>query len=381
MRRRGRFSMCLRSVILVLAVHVAAVASAGGILPDRINQLIVGGRFDEAQPQFLVVFSARPLTDSAGKPMTTATAEELGRLKTDRDRVVLKLFGKPVSKSGRLDYFFGTQADADQPWNDGRQFRWQEWENHSADAWDHLSIAAVPGTEGRVAEISDVTLRRGGKLLYDSRATKSYPNERPIRVGLPAFSLRPMRGRFPVLNLSEEMGKFRTEYYELGNSPILQLAYADLGQTEKRKYANRGQNWCSEFASYVYRESGLKTPDPNKGDVHFRNMAEAFRTKGHVYPMREVARWSDTEKRARIKPGSFVSILIGDSTHSLIFTTWVHPDRGGKIMRYAAVSGNNKGMVWSHDPLPLPTEESLTGKSPKELAEFDERVYFAVPEE
>ena len=61
-------------------------------------------------------------------------------------------------------------------------------------------------------------------------------------------------------------------------------------------------------------------------------------------------------------PGSFVSILIGDSTHSLIFTTWVLPDRGQPITKYAAISGNNKGMVWSHDPLSLPTAQQFEGR-------------------
>lgn len=74
----------------------------------------------------------------------------------------------------------------------------------------------MPGREGRVAAIDSVTIRKGGKLRYDSRATKSYPNERPIKVALRPFLLRPASGRYPVLNLSDEMAGFRTQYYELG---------------------------------------------------------------------------------------------------------------------------------------------------------------------
>jgi hypothetical protein len=362
-------------------VACVAPVSAGGILPDRVNQIIIDGRFDQPQPQFFVVFSAEPLVNSAGKPMNAASSAELSALATTSDRVVLRLHGKPVSKSGRLDYFFGTLHDGDRPWNNGDEFRWQDWEQHSADVWDHVAIAAAPGTEGRVAAIESVTIRKGGKFLYDSRATKSYPNERPIKVALRPFALTPASGRYPVLNLSNEMAIFRTQYYELGNNPILQFAYADLGQTEKRKYANRGNNWCSEFSSYVYRANGVLTPDPNRGDVHFKSMAEFFRKEGHLYPMREVLTWSDREKIARIKPGSFVSILLGDSTHSLIFTTWVQPERGKTITQYTGVSGNNKGMVWPHEPLSLPTAQDLARKSGKELAEYDERVYFAVPGE
>ena len=368
---------------LVAAMGIALLSpsagQAGGLIPDRINQIIIEGKFDRPEPQFLIVFSAEPLKTAAGKPMNRATAAELSALKTTPEQVVLRLHGKSVSRSGRLDYFFGTLHDADRPWNNGEEFRWQNWERHSPDVWDHVAIALAPGTEGRVSAISSVTIRRGGKLLYDSRASKSYPNERPIRVALRPFALQPTNGRYPVLNLSDEMADFRTQYYELGDNSILQVAYADLGQTEKRKYADRGNNWCSEFSTFVYRANQLQTPDPNRGDVHFKNMAEYFRREGRVYPMREVMTWSDAEKMAKIKPGSFVSILIGESTHSLIFTTWVRPERGGTIAKYAALSGNNKGMVWAHDPLSLPTPEQFQGMPAAALAEYDQKVYFGVP--
>lgn len=369
----------MRVLILFLIAFVPLTSFGGGIIPDRINQLIIEGRFDQPQPQFIVVFSVERLKGPDGKPLTSATAEELQALKSEDDQVVLKLHGKPVNKSGRVDYFFGSGDDSDKPWNDGKEFRWQDWEKHSADVWDHVAIAAVPGTEGRNGAILSVTIRKGGKLLYDSRATKSYPNQKPIRCIIPAFQLKPNGKRYPVLNLSEEMARFRNDYYELGNNSILLTAYADLGQTEKRKYAKRGNNWCSEFASHVYRSNDVTTPDPNAGDVHFKNMAEFFKSSGTVYPMREVAKWSNAEKQKKIKPGSFVSILIGDSTHSLIFTTWVNPKPGESISKYAAVSGNNKGMVWSHEPLSLPSPDDYEKLSAEKLLEYDQKVYFAVP--
>jgi hypothetical protein len=364
--------------VLILLPALVPPLRAGGIIPDRINQIIIQGKFEQPQPQFIVVFSAQPLQNDTGRLLTTASAAELQTLQSTPDRVVLRLYGKP-QKNGRLDYFFGTLHDADQPWNNGRDFRWEDWEQHSADAWDHIAIALAPGTSPRIASVTGVTIRRGGKMLYDSRATKSYPNERRIEVALKPMLLRPANGRHPVLNLSDEMANFRTRYYELGDNPILQSAYADLGQTDKRKYARRGNNWCSEFSSFVYRSNDLLTPDPNKSDVHFVNMGEFFAKSGHVYPMREVMTWSDDDKRKKIKPGSFVSILIGDSTHSLFFTTWVEPERGQPITRYAALSGNNKGMVWAHDPLRLPTLEDLAGKTPEQLADYDRKVYFGVP--
>jgi hypothetical protein len=95
--------------------------------------------------------------------------------------------------------------------------------------------------------------------------------------------------------------------------------------------------------------------------------------------MREVLGWTDEQKRERITPGSFVSILIGDSTHSLIFTTWMDPEPGEPLTRYAAISGNNKGMVWVHDPLRLPAAADFEGMTDAQLQAYDERVYFGVP--
>jgi hypothetical protein len=107
-------------------------------------------------------------------------------------------------------------------------------------------------------------------------------------------------------------------------------------------------------------------------------MREFFARQGKVYPMREVATWSDKEKVAKIKPGSFVSILIGNSTHSVIFTTWVRAGQG-PITSYAGISGNNKGMVWPHAPMKLPTADAVKGMSARELTDYDAKVYFAVP--
>lgn len=80
---------------------------------------------------------------------------------------------------------------------------------------------------------------------------------------------------------------------------------------------------------------------------------------------------------ALIRPGSFVSIVIGETTHSLIFTTWIH-SRSGPITRYAAISGGNKKMVWVHDPLTLPAAADFEKMTEEELKDFDQKAYFAV---
>ena len=366
---------------LLVGMSLASPGFAGGMLPDAVNQIIIEGRFGEAVPGFLVVFSSKPLRDDGQALRTALTAESITKVGRSREYVGIRLFGKPASKPGRFDYFFGTRYDADRPWNNGGDFRWQDWETVSPDVWDNVAIVGLP-PKGRSSRepsgvITDVAIRRGGNLLYDSRAKQSYSNKRHIDVSMKPFSVGPQRGRYPLLNLAERMERFRNEYYELAGNPILQCAYADLGQTEKVKYANRGKNWCSEFASYVFRQNGYMTPDPNAGDVHWKNMREFFEQHGAVYSLREVSRWSNEEKVAKIKPGSFVSILIGQSTHSLIFTTWILNGRD-PITQYTAVSGNNKGMVWAHAPLTLPSSSHFQGMTAEQLAEYDRKAFFGV---
>lgn len=376
----------LRIVVTACTVLTAVTPlSAGRIDPERINQIIIQGRFATQQPRFTVVFSAAPLVDSRDRLVTSVTSKQLTDLKTTPDQVVLQLHSKPVSNSGRVDYFFGTAHDADKPWNNGDEFDWKQWESHSPDIWDHVCLVPLPERNGSgpVAVISSVTIRCNSQLLYDSRKSESYPNRKRIQVSLPATTITLRRGRLNCLNLSPRIQSFRNEYYELADDPLLVLAYSDLGQTERSKYANRGRNWCSEFCSYLYRENGIDTPDPNKADVNWKVIRDHFEQTGtgSVYPAREVAKWTDQQKLDRIRPGAFVSIQTSEegTTHSLMFTTWMK-EPGKRITRYTAVSGNNRGMVWAHSPLTLPTAEKTAGLSSEELATYDERVYFAVPD-
>ena len=372
-------------VVALATFMLGGPAMAGGLLPDRNNQILIEGHFAVQNPAFLLIFSAKPLTDERGRPVQSMTASQAAGFVNSEDQLAIRIYGKPLSRQGRFDVFFGTEADADMPWNDGRDFDWKDWEKYSPDIWDNLCVVPVPppGTSGNTrafAVINDVTIRRGGKVLFDSRARESYPNKRPVRASLKPFTAAVRNGRYPVLNLSANMESFRTQFYELGENPILNLAYSDLGQTEKRKYASRGSNWCSEFATYLYRQCNIMTPDPNRSDVHWRNMREYFEQNGKVYSARDVAGWTDAEKIKRIKPGSFVSIALGDTTHSLVFTTWVI-ERGQPVTRYTAISGNNRGMVWPHAPLKLPALEDFKAMTPEQLREYDQKVYFAVPQQ
>jgi hypothetical protein len=360
--------------MFVLTALTALTPEAAGLLPSSPNKVVIHGRFSQPAPALVLVFSAEPLKDSRGAPAARLTVPDLAAMKSHRDRLALNLYSKQVSGSGQLEYAFGNTADGSAPWNAGPDFRWGDWEQYSADVWDNLSIASPGGP----AVITDVTVTRGGKLLYDSRARKSFPNGYSINPAFPPADLTPQQGSYPVLNLGSRMERFRRDFYELGSSQILRTAYSDLAQTDKRKYANRGNAWCSEFSSHVYRQCGIMTPDPNRSDVHWKSMRAFFQQSGQVFPAREVASWPDERKIAVIKPGSFVSILIGESTHSIIFTGWV-TGRGRPITTYVGVSGNNKGMVWPHAPMKLPTSDTLARLSPEALRDFDDKVYFAVP--
>jgi hypothetical protein len=376
-----------RIVTTLFAVGTAGLwvgsgALADGILPDRDNRILIQGDFKEPSPGFLLVFSAKPLRDAQERLLTSATSAELNAFKTGPDQVVVKVHGKPPSRPKHYEYCFGTTRDADRPWNDGREFHWKDWEKSSPDVWDNVCILALPadGPDRKPSPgvIDDVAIFKGGKVLFDSRAKESYPNKKRIDTSIKPFTLTAKQGKHPILNLAAGMEKFRRDYYELGDNRILRIAYADLGQTDKRKYANRGNNWCSEFSSYVFRASGLMTPDPNQGDVHWKNMRAFFEKNGNVYALREVAGWSNEKKLSLIKPGSFVSMLFGDSSHSIIFTTWV-VEPGKPVTRFVGVSGNNKGMVWPHAPIKLPGSEDVKGMSAAELREYDQKTYFGVP--
>src|SRR5687767_14504076 len=93
----------LITTLLAVGLIPSAALRAGGILPDRINQIIIQGRFDPPQPEFVVVFSAHPLTDSNGRQVASLSARELSALETTEERVVLKLYGKAASEGTRLD--------------------------------------------------------------------------------------------------------------------------------------------------------------------------------------------------------------------------------------------------------------------------------------
>jgi hypothetical protein len=358
--------------------RVVEIVHASGVLPETVNQIMLYTRVNEREPVFYAIFSEKPI----GKSIRRQELQSLLVRRDRRDILVLKLHGKPVEKGSRISYFFGTAYDQNMPWNDGKEFDWRSWSDYSADIWDHIAVAYDPPANKRSktrVSINQVVIRRGGKVLLDTRVTESYPNKKRISTKLPTADLFPARLTYPVLSLGACMSAFRTDYYEI-TGDILQTAYADLGQTDKRKYATRGDAWCSEYASHVLRANGIETPDPNGSDVYWKNLREYFEASGRVYTSRDVASWPDSKKSRVIKPGSVVSFFTneGRTTHTVLFTTWIRDGRN-PISGYTGISGCNRGMVWAHAPLPLPPKDWAKDRTPEEIADFDSKCFFGVP--
>ena len=263
------------------------ITYAKGIIPDRVNQVIIYSNVQEESPTYYLIFSSKGMQSSINRSKLHSLISNRNR----KDILVLKMYGKKATQPGRFDYFFGTKFDLDCPWNNGTNFHWQDWANYSADLWDNLAIAYEPpsgSTYKTPVMIKHVTIRRGGQLLLDSRAKETYPNKHKLSINIPERNILSTRESYRLLCLGNVMGRFRSQYYELRGN-ILKTAYSDLGQTDKNKYTKRGRAWCSEFASYVYRTNGLNTPDPNAVDVHWKNLREYFEKNGSIYTMREVA--------------------------------------------------------------------------------------------
>ncbi|WP_319548556.1 hypothetical protein [Desulfogranum marinum] len=350
------------------------VAYSSSILPQRVNQIIIVTHAKiTTTPTFYIIFSAKPL----GASISQSELSRYLHQQTNPEVLALKFSGKAINKNGRVEYFLGDRFDSQKPWNDGTHFHWQDWGKFAPDIWDNIAIAYEPAKQdSSEVVIANVAVRRGGQLLLDTRRKYSYPSKNRIATNLPNINLYPKKGIYPLLPLRDVMKQFREGYYELSGD-ILKTAYNDLGQTDKDKYAKRGKNWCSEFAAFVLRENNLDAPDPNKSDVHWRNLYEYFKKNGQIYSCREVDNWPDEKKKRLITPGTIVSMLTNNcnSTHTAIFTQWI-PKNEGEISKYTAISGNNKGMVWFHRELSILNEECVQSNNRKILDNFDKKCFF-----
>ena len=372
MAKKSIFCLMITTIAYFLMTDFC---SGKGIIPDRVNQIIIYSDTKDTIPTFYLVFSANSLPSSI---QTSELKELLSKNNDDKNMLAIKVYGKKATKSGRFDYFFGTKYDPEMPWNNGKDLHWKDWEKYSDEIWDNIAIGYEPqNSDNHSVKITNIAIKRGGQLLLDTRVKGTYLNNKKISFKVPSKDIMPKSKTVtPLLSLSYSMKSFKKKFYEV-KTPLLEAAYMDLGQTDKSKYANRGTAWCSEFASYLYRKYGYETPDPNKVDVYWKNLREYFIKSGNVYTLREVTKWSDSKKKSLIKPGAVVSIITdAGQTHTIIFSNWIYTS--DKIESFTGISGCNRGMVWAHSPLLLPTDKDLSGKTKEELEQFDEKCFFGV---
>ncbi|MBN1589122.1 MAG: hypothetical protein JW888_06385 [Pirellulales bacterium] len=380
---------CLFCALPVIVLFAFATQGHGsGLLPKREHQVTIWAQSAEPEPSFLLIFSTKPLLDSRDRLRTMIKTTDLLRLEASVECVPIRVYGKRATKRGQYDYYFGPGKDADMPWNNGEDFRWQDWENFSPDAWDCLAITTPPSkkrSDRASCEIHNVLIKRNGQLLYDSRARASRPRQMPIDVSFAPTAVQSRGFAHPVLNLAEHMVQFRNDYYELRGNPILTRVFVDLGQSGFRKYvgpkAADDCQWCSEFVAHVFRQCGLTAPSPEKGKLGYGAIKKFCQRNGAVYPAREVASWPDEKKKRLIPPGSYISV-VGNTglTHSLLFMDWIE-EPGKPITQYTAVSGNRRKMVWMDWALKLPDEDKLEKLDPAKIADLDNRAIFGVPKQ
>ena len=100
---------------LVCALFAAACsnADAAGILPDRVNQIMVYAKVAEATPVFYALFSDTPVGDSISRSEPDAL-----RVKRDRrDHLVLRLAGKVMEANVLAEPVNGYAHDWNAIWS------------------------------------------------------------------------------------------------------------------------------------------------------------------------------------------------------------------------------------------------------------------------
>ncbi|MDQ7045012.1 MAG: hypothetical protein Q9M32_03750 [Sulfurimonas sp.] len=358
-------------------VLLMATLFADKLLPEKNNQIIIYLNQKIKKPTFYMIFSKE---DIAYKNITQKQLEVLVKSK-NKDLLLIKLHSKSSVKAYKYHYFFGNkQEDKNKPWNNGEEFSWKSWKQYDADIWDNVSVVYVPkNLKEKTVYIKNIVIRRGGFSLLDTRKKESLISKNKISFKVEKNKSVISDGVYNVYHFGKMMESFKQKFYEI-RSPVLKLAIDDLGQTDKKKYVSRGKNWCSEYAAYLYNENGIIAPNPNKKDLHFKNLKVFYEKNGKVYSFLDVIKWSDSKKVKLIKPGTLVSFCVNDckSAHTVIFNSWTK-NKSGKITKFSALSGNNRGMVYFHKKLRLDMFDKKMKHDKKYKTEFLRKSYFAVP--
>jgi len=132
---------------------------------------------------------------------------------------------------------------------------------------------------------------------------------------------------------------------EIGDTRITALYYAaqDLGQTGESKYLNIDRAWCSEFASWAIRQTGLNTP---VGSIGTNDMSGYFAGVNRKYTKAQV-------QAGDYMPGAGDYIALWATaneptgSHSVLFWRWTtlagrRPQTGD---RFDTIEGNTCNAV------------------------------------
>jgi len=131
------------------------------------------------------------------------------------------------------------------------------------------------------------------------------------------------------------------KWNDVGHTRVTPIYYAaqDLGQTGAKKYVNADVWWCSEFASYMFRKSGLSTPS---GSIGTDDLLEWFQDNGRYHSRASVENGTYT-----VKPGDYM--CVNDGGHSVIFRGWVAETPSSQDFddnsRFTTIEGNNGNAV------------------------------------
>lgn len=137
-----------------------------------------------------------------------------------------------------------------------------------------------------------------------------------------------------TLDFSIENALTRWDELFLTRRTALYYACQDLGQTGSIKYINSDTAWCSEFASWAIRQTGLNTPtDPV--NIGTTDMKDWFIANGRYHTRVDCEIGNYT-----LRGGDYMSINDGD--HSVLFVGWkskagVNPADGDV---YYTIEGN-----------------------------------------
>jgi hypothetical protein len=139
------------------------------------------------------------------------------------------------------------------------------------------------------------------------------------------------------LDFSLETGMTRWNQLFQNRATALYYAVQDLGQTGAGKYVTSDVAWCSEFASWALRQTGLSTPT---GSISTNTLQTYFQDRSRYFDKSDCEAGSYSPRA-----GDYISYNAGN--HSVLFVEWTskagaQPADGDKFL---TIEGNVSNAV------------------------------------